>query len=413
MPSRMTGTRHARLAKSLAALALWAFVPAAGAAGQTRDEPYGFARGRVTFGGEIAGSIAPRDDEAFFNYTDYERDTLRMARVRLFGQWRIAQPASVVVELRSENVDTPEFAALYLRWRPLASREFDIQIGRIPPVVGAFARRAYGRDNLVVGLPLAYQYLTSLRPDALPGTVDDLLRMRGRGWRPAYPIGSQSIATGVPLVSATRWDTGIEARWKTGWLETAAAFTRGAPAVPVVRETNGGRQWSGRAAVNLPMGMTIGVSGARGEWIEDDVLAYVPENRREQSTQSLVGADVEYGIGHWLVRAEVLRSVFRMPIVAEPSETTLAAWSGFVEARYRWHPRWQVAGRAERLDFGAVVGSSGVPTPWDAPVTRLESVVGFRATRAIELRAGWQYNWRDAGRVHERGSPAVQILYWF
>jgi len=35
-------------------------------------------------------------------------------------------------------------------------------------VIGAFARQAYGRDNLVIGTPLAYQYLTSLRPDALP-----------------------------------------------------------------------------------------------------------------------------------------------------------------------------------------------------------------------------------------------------
>jgi hypothetical protein len=410
----MTGMRHDRLAYSRAALAVWALGPAAApAAAQTRDEPYGFARGRVTFGGEIAGSAAPRDDEAFFNYTDYERDTFRMARVRLFGQWRIAPPVSLIGEVRSENADALEVSALYLRWRPLPAREFDVQIGRIPPVVGAFARRAYGRDNLVIGLPLAYQYLTSLRPDALPASVDDLLRMRGRGWRPSFPIGSQSIAPGIPLVSATRWDTGVEAHWRTGWLETAAAFTRGAPAVPVVRETNGGRQWSGRAAVHLPVGMTLGVSGARGKWIEDGVLAFLPEERREHSTESVIGTDVEYGAGHWLVRAELLRSVFQIPILSVSSGTSLEAWSGFVEARYRWHPRWQVAGRAEKIDFASLVGSAGGPAPWDAPVTRLEGVLGFRATRAIELRAGWQHNWRDAGRIHERGSPAVQVLYWF
>ena len=51
---------------------VWAVAVAGSpAAAQTRDEPYSFARGRVTFGGEVAGMLAPEDNEAFFNYTDY------------------------------------------------------------------------------------------------------------------------------------------------------------------------------------------------------------------------------------------------------------------------------------------------------------------------------------------------------
>jgi hypothetical protein len=392
----------------------WAFaVSGRPAAAQTRDEPYSFARGRVTFGGDVAGMFAPEDNEAFFNYTDYERDALRMARLRLFTQWRVARPLSFVAEVRTENADALEVSALYARVRPLESHELDIQIGRIPPVIGAFARHAYGRDNLVIGLPLAYQYLTSLRADALPATVDDLLRMRGRGWRPSYPIGSQDVEPGVPLVSATRWDTGVEARWRTGWVEVAGAFTRGAPAVPVVQETNGGRQWSGRAAVHLPVGFTLGVSGARGEWIEDSVLTLLPEHRRDESDQSLIGLDFEAGLGHWLVRAEAIWASFQIPILLAPSATPLRSWSGFFEGRYRWHPRWQVAGRAEQLTFATLAGSTSLPATWDAPVTRVEAIVGFRATRAIELRGGWQHNWRDGGRIEERGSPAVQVLFWF
>lgn len=410
----MIRARCARTVCLLAVLGASAVLCTPAAAGaQTRDEPYGFARGRITLGGELAGTFSSRDDEAFFNYTDYGRDALRIGRARLFGQWKIASPVSLVGEVRSENVDELELSALYVRWRPFDSHEFDVQAGRIPPVVGAFARRAYGRDNIVIGLPLAYQYLTSLRPDALPASVDDVLRMRGRGWRPNYPIGAQTIAPGVSLVSAARWDTGIEARWRHEWMEIAGAVTRGAPAVPVVHETNDGRQWSGRAAVHLPVGMTIGVSGARGQWIEEAVLAMLPEDRRGFSAQSIVGADLEFGVGRWLVRGELLRSTFELPILTAPSDRALSAWSGFFEGRYRFHPRWQIAARAERIAFSRIAGASGVDTPWDAPVSRIEGIIGFRVTRAIDVRAGWQHNWRDAGRIHERGSPAVQLLYWF
>src|SRR5256886_9040457 len=64
---------------------------------------------------------------------------------------------------------------------------FDIQAGRVPPTFGAFARRAYVSDNFLIGYPLAYQYLTSLRPDAVPANADELLRSEerrvGKEWR--------------------------------------------------------------------------------------------------------------------------------------------------------------------------------------------------------------------------------------
>ena len=92
-----------------------------------------------------------------------------------------------------------------MRVRPWRDRPIDIQAGRIPPTFGAFARRDYGAGNPLIGYPLAYQYLTAVRPDALPASTDDVLRMRARGWRPSYPIGSlddragHAAHHGVPL----------------------------------------------------------------------------------------------------------------------------------------------------------------------------------------------------------------------
>ena len=100
MRSRMNRITGARLVCVLTALAVAGLVGPAPAGAQPRDEPYGFARGRVTFGGELAGALSPKDDDAFFNYTDYERDALRIARLRIFGQWQIARPLALVGEAR-------------------------------------------------------------------------------------------------------------------------------------------------------------------------------------------------------------------------------------------------------------------------------------------------------------------------
>jgi hypothetical protein len=370
---------------------------------------------RVAVGGDIGLFLAPIDNHTYFNYTSYDQDALRMARIRLFGEWHLHQGLSLVGELRTENTDSIDAAALYLRWRPQRSQALSIQVGRIPPVIGAFARRAYGHDNTVLGMPLAYQYLTSLRPDAVPATTEELLRMRGRGWQPSYSIGSSEVRTGVPLLSAVNWDTGVEATWAKRWMEVSGAISQGSPAVPVVRETNQSLMWSGRLAAQLPHSLIVGVSAARAGWLEDSVLGVLPEGHDTPSTQTLFGTDVEFGVGRWLVRGEWLRSTFDLPIPEDPAPNhELTTSSGFIEGRYRPHPRVQIGLRLDRQGFNHITDPvSGVTGTWDANVDRVEAMLGVRVTRTLDLRAGWQQNWRAGTRAPRRGIPAVGLLYWF
>lgn len=400
---------------AVAVLAVLAGVPSIARAGQTQEAAAAPAPRRVTAGGEVTLVTGPVDDEAFFNFTDYEHNALRIARVRLMGEWRLASRLSILGEARTENGDGIQVPAFYGRWQPWARRDLTFQAGIIPPVIGAYPRRAYGRDNLVIGSPLSYQYLTSLRPDALPATVDDLLRMRGRGWQPSFPIGSKAITTGVPVVATSRWDTGVEANWRHGALEMAGAVTLGAPATPVVKDPSDGLQYSGRVGAQLPGAITLGVSAARGAWINRSVLNLYPQDQRDRNKETVVGVDAEAGVGPWLVRAEWIHASFTLPFLTTPAPDHLSTDSGFAEARYRFRPRWQVAGRVEHLGFSNVTGTlnNGLPTSWDAPVERVEGVLGFRVLRNLELRAGYQYNWRDGGRVRERGYPTALLLLWF
>ena len=119
--------------------------------------------GTLLIGGEIVGTLGPTDDTAFFNYTDYEHNALRLMRLALAGQWRPMARVALIAEIRSEDLSRVDTHAAYVRFRPWQSHAFDIQAGRIPPSFGAYGRRAYNADNPLIGYPLAYQYLTSLR----------------------------------------------------------------------------------------------------------------------------------------------------------------------------------------------------------------------------------------------------------
>src|SRR4029453_5623526 len=101
-------------------------------------------RGTVTISGEVTATAGARDESAFFNYTDYEHNALRMFRLSLSGMWRPAARLAFLTGLRSEDVQRVIPYALYVRVRPWKGHALDVQAGRIPPVFGAFARRSYG-----------------------------------------------------------------------------------------------------------------------------------------------------------------------------------------------------------------------------------------------------------------------------
>lgn len=359
--------------------------------------------GRLVAGGEVSLVAGRHDPDAFFNYTGYEHNALRLVRIALAARWQPMERAALLADVRSENLETPRLYALYARVRPFAGVPFDVQAGRIPPVFGRFARQAYAADNPLIGYPLAYQYLTSLRADAVPAASEDLVRMRGRGWLASYPIGNGQPGPGVPLVSAFRYDTGVQARYAPGAFEIAAAVTRGSLAEP--GGSDEGLQVAARAAVAPVAGLVAGLSASRGGWLHDVVI---PQGDDRSYPQRAIGADVEYSRDHWLVRGELIASQWRLPYLGTP----VTARSGFVEARWRVRPRWFIAGRADRLTF-STLRAGGVDTAWDAPVTRVEAGGGWYFQRNLVAKIVAQHNWRDGGRIRQRTFVAGQLLFWF
>src|SRR6202022_1714603 len=146
--------------RGTAALGIGLVIAASAHAQELPSAPLSLAGGRVTVGTDMSLSASPQNDEsAYFNYTDYAHSTTRLWRVGVTTDGHLTDRVSFLGEVRSENGDGIRPYAFYVRVRPWKDRAIDIQAGRIPPTFGAFSRRTYAGGNLLIGYPLAYQYL--------------------------------------------------------------------------------------------------------------------------------------------------------------------------------------------------------------------------------------------------------------
>ncbi len=384
-------------------------------AAQPPDVPAGSASAdRISVGGELTATYGSADP-GFFNYATYAYDPLRNVRLVFDASLRPSRRVEVLAQLRTDGVSQARMAALYVRVRPWLSRGLDLQAGRVPTAFGLFGRNGYGSDSPLVGRPLAYGYLLSLRPDAVPAAPEDLLRMRGRGWLSSFPRGNPAPGRGLPIVNTDTWDTGVQLRVAGARVEWTGAVTAGSLGRPRLDDDNDGRAISTRLTARLHPGLVLGVSGARGAYLSrglDATLAAGESTAR--LTQRAAGLDAEFSTGRWLARAEVLASRWTLPAFTGHSTTVavtaLAAW---VEGRVRLAPGLDWGLRVEHLDAGSVATAAG-RSPWEAPVTRVESGVSFAPIRHLRFKVAAQHNRRPlGGRIRQDTLLAAQVGVWF
>lgn len=398
------------------ALCTFLFVCTVGsAAAQPPDVPTDAGdAGRISVGGELTATYGS-EDPGFFNYATYAYDPLRNVRVVFDASLRPVRQIELLAQVRTDGVSQARMAALYVRVRPWRARDIDLQAGRVPTAFGLFGRTAYGSDSALVGRPLPYGYLLSLRRDAVPAGAADLLRMRGRGWLSSFPRGNVTPDRGLPIVNTDTWDTGVQLRLANTRLAWVGAVTAGSLGSPRLDDDNGGRALSTRLTARLHPGLVVGVSGAQGAYLSrglDDTLIAGESTARLQ--QRAAGADLEFSAGRWLARGELIASRWDLPAFTgttmTPVVTSLAAWG---EGRVRLMPGLDLGLRLERLDFGDVATQAGIQ-PWEAPVSRLETGVAFAPVRHARLKLALQHNRRPlGGRVRQDTLLAAQVSVWF
>jgi len=191
-------------------------------------------------------------------------------------------------------------------------------------------------------------------------------------------------------------------------------LTNGSLSAPRVGDNNDGKQVAARVRLQPLFGLVIGLSGARGAWLDRKIERLVAPGQ-SRARQRAAGLDAEYSRGHWIVRGEAIRSAWDMPgAESAAAAMALVATAGWIEGRYRLTPRLYVAGRADHLTFSRIRDpADGAAVRWEAPVTRLEAGGGWYVQRNVIARLSVQRNARDGGRVRERTFVAGQVLFWF
>ncbi len=385
------------------------------AAAQSPDAaPRDVDSNRLLVGVELTATFGS-EDPGFFNYATYAYDPLRNVLTFTNAAMRISRRVELLGQLRTDGLSHARLTALYVRVRPWLAHQVDVQIGRIPTTFGLFGRSGYGADNPLVGRPLPYGYLTSLRRDARPATAADLVRMRGRGWRSAFPLGNPTPERGLPIVEPDSWDTGAQARIVRGPVEWTAAVTQGSLGSPRLADDNDGRALASRLVVRPTPAIAIGASASRGAFLSRSLAGTLDGSTTLESfRQTATALDLQVTSGRWQLRGEGMRSVWTLPSSTDAAlKDGVHALGGWLEGRVRLLPGLDAAVRGERLAFSQVATATGLQ-PWESPVSRIEAGIVATPIRHVRLKLAAQRNRRPlGGRVRHDTLLAAQMGVWF
>jgi hypothetical protein len=258
--------------------------------------------------------------------------------------------------------------------------------GKVPWPIGTWAPRTYSNKNPLIGAPLMYQYHSTLLWYEVVPSADALLATAGSGQYGVnyfgYPEGR-----GMTLVDDSYWDVGVTLAGSSRPLEYALGVTVGTPGWGTTsQEDNSGKSLLGRVGLAPLPGLRFGISGAYGPYMIEPLNPLLPPGQTvEDYHQILSMADLELNAGRVELRAEGAYNYWETPTVGN-----LKVRSGYVEAKYALDFGAFVAGRWDVMRFGKIADSGGALRPWDSDLSRIEAGVGYRFSRAAQVKAVYQ-----------------------
>ena len=229
------------MTRIVVAAVAWFSVAAAASAQTLPSEPVSFGNGRVVLGGDVAATIAPVDRGSSVRPGGRPQHDAgvphRTERAGARHPPRLTAGGSAIREPR--RLCRPSRCTRGCgRLRTAGSTSRSVASRRRSASSPAWPTRSRTRSSAIRS-PIST--LTSLRPDALPASTDELLQMRARGWRSSFSVGESTPAPGVPLAASLTWDTGVQVIAGLKAVTLVGAVTNGTLSNPRVSDDNGGK----------------------------------------------------------------------------------------------------------------------------------------------------------------------------
>jgi hypothetical protein len=319
-------------------------------------------------------------------------------RLRVFAESRIDDRLQVFSQLVFDDASNTYVDGAYVMYTPEPGRDLHVIAGKLPWAIGTFGPRTYSNKNPLIGTPLMYQYHSSLVWYDLPPDRDRLLSAAGTG-QSGVNYNGYAMGVGMPIVDDSYWDVGVTLLGTLQRFEYSLGVTSGTPSwASTSKDDNSGKTVLGRIGFAPIPAVRVGVSGAYGPYLHDDLNAVMPAGRDVNDYhQELAMADLEVLLGRLELRAEGVHNVWQTPTVGD-----LHVTSGYGEAKLSFGSGLFLAGRWDAERFGDVSDSLGVKHPWDLDVTRIESGIGYRVTRETTVKLIYQRTVLDAGQPDAR-----------
>jgi hypothetical protein len=255
--------------------------------------------------------------------------------------------------------------------------KINFMIGKIPNLFGNFAKREFSDNNPLIGQPLVRQYRTSLDWNNLWNNQEQIiLKNKRKQYRGRLPI--EVLAGATPTVYDARWDFGAELFGNISWIDYQLAVTEGSISNPDAAQ-NKGKQFLGRLGFTPMAGLKFGFSAASNPYLSTaDPQRLLEEGKGKGEYRQLAfGADLEASYRYLILFSEFVKSTWDAAV----EEGELSNWSWYIDAKYKIHPKFYIAGRYDMMNFSKIDnGVSHEKERWDFNLKRYEAGVGYRIT---------------------------------
>ena len=294
-----------------------------------------------------------------------------------------------------------------LRLSPRADGAFHLQFGKFATVVGNWVPRHLAWDNPFVTAPLPYENLTGMWDVAPVRSLDTLLT-----WafiKPQTPPRSESAdkALRLPIIWGASYTTGAAISGVMGRVDYAFEIKNAALASRPEEWDASESQWqdptiSGRLGYRPDERWNLGFSASSGSYLSAAARSKLPAGRSGDEYQEVVlGQDIGYAWHRLQFWAECYEASFKIPRIGQAKTVAY-----YLEAKYRFTPRFFGALRWNQQLYGSLEDARGDSVRWGRDVWRLDFGAGYRFTAHAAVKLQYSHQFGGIG-THDQHSDTL------